>query len=141
MTRTTIRTRLAAVTIVGVLAVALTACGSSTHTSSPTTGAVAATTPSSATSAGTAAKTAKVDIVNFSFKPAKVTIPVGGTVTWKQVDSVGHSVQSTSKPPSWTTSPVMKPGQTFSHTFSKAGTYPYICGVHNYMMGTVVVVK
>jgi plastocyanin len=151
MTRTTLRTRLAAIAIVGVLAGGATACGSSTQASSPTTGhtsnptssPTAATSPSStqSTTNGVSAKTAAVDIVNFSFKPDKVTIRVGGTVTWKQVDSVGHSVQSMSKPPLWTTSPVMKPGQTFSHTFTKAGTYPYICGVHNFMMGTVVVVK
>jgi plastocyanin len=83
--------------------------------------------------------TGSVDIHNFAFSPATITIKVGGTVTWKQLDTVGHSVESVSSPPSWTTSKVLSTGQTFSHTFAKAGTYPYICGVHNYMKGTVVV--
>ncbi|MDQ2725303.1 MAG: plastocyanin/azurin family copper-binding protein [Actinomycetota bacterium] len=27
----------------------------------------------------------------------------------------------------------------YSHTFTAAGTYPYICGIHNYMTGTIKV--
>jgi plastocyanin len=91
------------------------------------------------TSAGPASMHSVVEIIDFSFRPATATVKVGGTVTWKQVDPVGHSVESTSTPPAWTTSAVLKKGQSFSHTFTKAGTYSYICGVHNYMMGKVVV--
>jgi len=84
------------------------------------------------------AATARVKIVNFMFQPMTVTIKAGGTVTWVQVDSVGHSVQSDTG--AWPTSAVLMPGQTFSHTFPRAGTYSYICGVHTYMHGTVNVV-
>jgi amicyanin len=103
------------------------------------TTAMASSSSTTASGGSTASSKADVQIVNFMFKPMAVTIKVGGTVTWKQVDAVGHSVESTSTPPAWTTSPVMKPGQTFSHTFTKAGTYNYICGVHNYMTGKIVV--
>jgi plastocyanin len=72
------------------------------------------------------------------FEPMSVTIKVGGTVTWTQVDPTGHSVESDDG--AWKTSNVLKPGQTFVHKFTKAGTYNYICGVHNYMKGTVKVV-
>ena len=30
-------------------------------------------------------------------------------------------------------------GQTFTATFAKAGTFPYICNIHPFMTGTVVV--
>ncbi len=30
-------------------------------------------------------------------------------------------------------------GNTFTVTFQKAGTYSYICGLHPWMVGTVVV--
>jgi plastocyanin len=36
-------------------------------------------------------------------------------------------------------SPVLRKGETFSHAFQMAGTYPYICSIHPYMRGTVVV--
>ena len=33
----------------------------------------------------------------------------------------------------------MSKGQTFSHRFDQAGTFAYVCGVHAYMKGQVVV--
>jgi plastocyanin len=135
MTSTTLRTRVAALAAVSVIGLGVTACGSSTKTTSPP---AKSTGTGSAGTTATATATAKVRIVNFTFTPNLVTVKVGGTVTWTQVDSVGHSVESTTG--AWKTSNVLQPGQTFSHTFTKAGTYPYICGVHNYMMGTVKVV-
>jgi plastocyanin len=30
-------------------------------------------------------------------------------------------------------------GQTFSTTFTTPGTFPYVCGIHPFMNGTVVV--
>ncbi len=138
MTRTTLRTRFAALAVAGLFVAGVGACGS---TSSSTTKSTSAPASSKSTPGASAAPatSAKVDIINFSFKPATIDVKVGGTVTWKQMDSTGHSVKSVSTPPSWTTSKVLNMGQTFAHKFTKAGTYKYICGVHNYMMGTVVV--
>ena len=33
----------------------------------------------------------------------------------------------------------LQPGDTFAQRFTKAGTYHYICDIHQYMMGTIVV--
>jgi plastocyanin len=30
-------------------------------------------------------------------------------------------------------------GDAFSFTFDQPGSFPYICGIHNYMRGTVTV--
>ena len=117
---------------VAAVAVALSAAAGACGSSS------APTTPAATSSAGAPAATATVKIVNFMFQPMAVTIKAGGTVRWVQVDSVGHSVQSDTG--AWPTSAVLMPGQTFSHTFPRAGTYSYICGVHTYMHGTVKVV-
>jgi plastocyanin len=121
-----LRSRPAVFVATVVLSLGAAACGSST--AKPSTSAAAAP-PASA----------QVRIVGFMFKPMTVTVRVGGTVTWMQVDAVGHSVESTTH--AWATSKVLAPGQTFTHTFTAAGTYPYICGVHPYMTGTVSVVK
>lgn len=82
------------------------------------------------------AATVKVDIANFAFSPDAVTINVGDTVTWTQRDFIGHTV--TSDTGLWN-SPLLSSGQTFSFTFSNAGTFGYHCTPHPFMVGTVTV--
>jgi plastocyanin len=71
------------------------------------------------------------------------TVAVNGTVTWTWATSeaLPHSVQSTGSP-SFTSSGIMTgAGNTYSFTFTAAGTYQYDCAVHGQMMtGTIVVV-
>lgn len=114
--------------VVVVLSGFVTACGSSTKTTSSTSSG-------SGASGGTS-----VMIKNFSFEPQTLTVKVGSTVTWTNQDSTPHTVQFSNKsiPPSADLS--AGGGQsTYSHTFSAAGTYPYICGIHNSMTGTIKV--
>ena len=77
---------------------------------------------------------AAVEMTNFAFSPDTVTIAVGETVTWTNKDSAGHDVVG-----DLFKSPSMATGETFTFTFDKAGTYPYICGIHPSMKGTVIV--
>jgi amicyanin len=79
----------------------------------------------------------QVKIDNFSFAPANLTVPVGATVTWTNQDDVPHTIRSAEG--QTLKSPVMDTDQTFSFTFTKAGTYSYFCGIHPKMTGTVVV--
>lgn len=104
------------------------------------------TTPAAntASSAGAAAASpaaaqnaTRVDIKNLAYNPATVEIPVGGTVTWTNSDSVPHTVTGMDR--SVLQSGTMDPGATFSKTFDKAGTYDYFCEFHANMKGTVVV--
>ncbi len=119
--------RFLAIALIVVLAGFLTACGASTKTSSSTSGASA--------SGGNS-----VTIKNFAFQPQTLTVKVGTTVTWTNQDSTPHTVQFSNKsiPPS---SDLSAGGgrSTYSHTFAAAGTYPYICGIHNSMTGTIKV--
>jgi plastocyanin len=78
----------------------------------------------------------KVDISGFAFNPATITINVGDTITWTNQDSARHNVQADDG--SWK-SPDLSQGQSFSHTFTTAGTVPYNCGFHASMKATVVV--
>jgi len=78
-----------------------------------------------------------VRIVNFKFTPATTTIKAGTTVTWMNTDAVGHTVNFHAN---GINSPsVLNQGDKFSHTFSTPGTYAYICDIHPFMHGTIVV--
>lgn len=77
-----------------------------------------------------------VNIENFSFGSAALTIPVGTTVTWINKDDVPHTVISTEKVFG---SSVLDTDDQFSYTFTKPGTFPYYCSVHPKMTAKVVV--
>jgi amicyanin len=79
----------------------------------------------------------QVNIDNFSFTPATLTVPVGAKVTWTNKDDVPHTVVSTNK--AFLHSPALDTDQSFSYAFAKAGTYEYYCSVHPKMVGKVVV--
>jgi plastocyanin len=109
--------------------------GGGTSASSTSTTA-SGTSASSATSGTSAASGNTIDIKNFSFAPMSLTVAVGTTVTWKFDDSAQHTVSADDKS---FVSPAMSNGQTYTHTFTKAGTFSYICSIHQYMKGTIVV--
>jgi len=82
--------------------------------------------------------TAEVDIENFAFSPATLTIAPGTSVTWVNKDEEPHNVVGTA-PPRYFRSQGLDGGDNFAFVFDKPGTYKYICSVHPQMHGTVVV--
>ncbi|HEX3540233.1 MAG TPA: plastocyanin/azurin family copper-binding protein [Acidimicrobiales bacterium] len=74
-------------------------------------------------------------MTNFAFDPAALTVKAGTKVTWTNNDIVAHTVTFTDV----ANSPVLNRGDTFSRTFTSPGTYSYICSIHPFMHGTVVV--
>jgi plastocyanin len=87
-------------------------------------------------SSSTVATSSTVDIKNFTFAPMTLSISAGTTVTWKFDDAAQHTVSADDKS---FVSPAMNNGQRYAHTFTTAGTYKYICSIHQYMTGTIVV--
>jgi plastocyanin len=79
-----------------------------------------------------------VAIKNFAFAPAALTVRTGTRVTWTNQDSDAHTVTSTGSGGPLS-SPAMDTGGTFSFTFTKAGTYRYLCTIHPFMTATVTV--
>jgi len=73
----------------------------------------------------------------MAFTPRNFTVSVGGTVTWVNKDTTGHTV--TSNATGQFGSPLLTTGETWSHTFSQAGTYYYHCTPHPQMWGEIVV--
>lgn len=100
--------------------------------------------PTPSTPAGTPAAaiaTNQVTISNFAFNPASITVKVGTTVTWTNQDQDAHTVSFKSGPESGKTSQPLQMGDTYTHTFTTAGTVAYICSIHPFMKGTVVVTQ
>ena len=90
-----------------------------------------------ARSAAHAHATVPVTIQNFAFSPQTITVAPGTTVIWTNKDSASHTV--TSATGAWPASGSLATNQTFSHTFAKAGTYPYRCAFHSSMTAKVIV--
>jgi amicyanin len=87
-------------------------------------------------SADPATSAGEVGIANFKFTPATVTIKVGDTVGWTNHDDIGHTVSFAGP---GINSKVLQRNDHFSHAFDAPGTYTYICSIHPFMHGTVVV--
>lgn len=98
----------------------------------PNTAAAVATSPQAP-----AATSQKVTIAGLKFSPANLTVRAGTTVTWTNTDPVAHNVTSSGSGPLH--SPTLNKGASYSYTFTKAGTYRYVCTFHNWMHGTVTV--
>ena len=98
--------------------------GSSTAAGSP---AASAPTPSDAS---------QLTIKNFAFSPDAVTVKMGSSVTWTNDDGFAHSVKS--RDGSFVSGDLDQ-GQTYTTTFATPGTFAYVCGIHSFMTGTVVV--
>jgi plastocyanin len=81
-----------------------------------------------------AATPGTVVVKNLKYAPKTLTVDAGETVTWKFDDGrIPHDV----KGDGWK-SPTQSKG-TWTHTFTKAGSYDYHCTLHPYMKGTVEV--
>lgn len=75
-------------------------------------------------------------IKNFQFSPTSTEITAGKSIQWINEDSAPHvivaddgSFQSNS----------LWQGESFTHTFTQAGTYTYHCQIHPSMKGTIIV--
>jgi plastocyanin len=83
------------------------------------------------------AATRTVDITQAGFTPNKVTIDYGDTVTWTNKDTSNHQVLADQT--AFPTSPVLAANQTYSHTFTKSGSFGYRDAFNTNRRGTVVV--
>jgi plastocyanin len=77
-----------------------------------------------------------VAIQNYAFSPSMLAIQKGANVTWKNDDSVQHTIVSDS--PAFS-SPLLNTGDTYTFQFNTSGSFPYHCSVHPYMKGTITV--
>ncbi|MBA3262430.1 MAG: cupredoxin family copper-binding protein [Thermoleophilaceae bacterium] len=79
----------------------------------------------------------EVSMKDIKFNPGEVTVKPGDTVTWTNDDTAGHDVTGDNFKSG--DAGALQTGDTFEHTFDKAGTFDYVCTVHPGMKGTVKV--
>jgi plastocyanin len=133
--------RLAVVVLMG-MAVTLAACSSggsatsTTATMAPSTTA-ASSAPTTTGGSGGGVSGSTITIKNFAFSPATVTVAPGAMVTVTNKDQVAHTI--TAMDGKFNTGDIA-PGSSKTFTApNTAGSYPYICSIHQYMSGTLKV--
>jgi plastocyanin len=86
-----------------------------------------------------AASSPKVQLGDNFFKPTKLTVTAGTTVTWNWTGSNTHNVSVTSGPQKFR-SPDQASG-SYTRTLTKTGTYKIVCTFHPGMVMTLKVKK
>lgn len=81
------------------------------------------------------AKTVKVG--DNYYGPKSLTVGRGTKVTWKWVGVLKHNVVVHAGPSAFSSKTQVR--GTFTHTFTKKGTYQLVCTIHPSMKMTVVV--
>jgi plastocyanin len=77
---------------------------------------------------------ATVGVRNKFFTPRNVRMRRGGTITWTwQSDGLPHDVAG----PGFQSA--VKSQGTYKRTFAAAGSFPYVCTLHDGMRGTITV--
>ena len=92
--------------------------------------------PVAATGSSPRAKSVTVDLRSLRYSKGKVEIEAGTTIVWRNRDPLNHTVTSDSGS---FDSGELKPGASWSHTFTEPGTFSYHCTPHPLMRATVVV--
>ena len=80
--------------------------------------------------------TVRTALKNTTFVRSRIEIAVGTTVEWKNNDPLIHTVTAVDKS---FDSGLIRPGNTYRHTFTRAGTYNIVCLPHPFMKAVVVV--
>ena len=92
------------------------------------------------------------EVEDKCLNPSTITVPVGTTVKWINNDGAGHTVTGgdANDPATWGTLtiggavfdssfPLIKPRGEWSFTFTEEGEFPYVCQVHPWNVGKVIV--
>lgn len=90
--------------------------------------------PANTVAPAVAASVTQVSMRNLQFYPVTIEVKSGDVVEWKNDDLVPHTATATSFD-----SGTIVSGQSWRHTFTNAGDFPYVCTFHPQMKGVVIV--
>ncbi|MCH7488756.1 MAG: cupredoxin family copper-binding protein [Chloroflexi bacterium] len=77
-----------------------------------------------------------IEIIGFQYRPPNLSVPVGATVTWLNLDVAAHD--SAARDGMWETV-LLQRDEEFAVTFDEPGTWDYYCTIHPYMTATLTV--
>jgi hypothetical protein len=83
---------------------------------------------------------ATIAVRDFAFDNPNLSIPLGASLSWRFLDTVRHNVTFANGPQAFS-SLYLRAGKTFSHRFTKPGTYRLFCSLHPISMHEVVDVR
>ena len=122
---------------IGLLAAALTACGS--HASSSLTPSAAVAPAHASARHDKAVPHITVAIRRYAFAPGRLVIAPGTRVTFVNHDGAAHTASAHPTGAAGFDTGTINPGRRATLTFAKPGTYTYLCQFHAFMHGTIVV--
>lgn len=76
----------------------------------------------------------RIEIRSFAFSPSEVTVPVGTTVEWINLDAADHT---TTAPGEWDA--LLANNDTFQYVADTPGEFNYVCNIHMGMAATLTV--
>lgn len=86
-----------------------------------------------------AGEPAEVTMDNFIFTPGELKVRRGTTVKFVNHDDIPHNVVDAAL--KLFRSPIMDTDESFSFTFSEAGTFDYFCALHPQMKARIIVTE
>ncbi len=78
----------------------------------------------------------EVEIRDFAFSSAKISVKKGTSVRWVNKDSIAHTVTGDRGGPD---SPALEKDKAYTYTFNEIGVFDYHCKPHPVMRGTIEV--
>jgi plastocyanin len=119
-----------------IAALLLTACSSSGTPAAGHSGTASAS-AGAGSGSGSGSGTDTIVIKNFMYSPMSLTVAPGATVHIHNEDTVTHTFTDKADPGLFNTGDIA-PGQTKTiKAPDKAGSYAYICMIHQFMSGTL----
>src|SRR5262245_34418972 len=79
---------------------------------------------------------ASIAIQDSAYAPPTLTVAAGTTVQWTNRDEETHTVTSDT---GLFASAGLELKESYQYTFTTRGVYPYACGLHPFMHGTIIV--
>ncbi len=83
------------------------------------------------------AATRSVRLLDNRFAPASLTVRAGDAIVFRNAGQAPHNVVTTGRPPQRFASPLLRSGQSYRRTLTRAGRYRLVCTLHPGMRMTL----
>jgi plastocyanin len=79
----------------------------------------------------------EIKMAGSKFSVTDMLVPQGAKVRWVNDDTMNHQIVSSVS--GKFSSPILKPGESYTFTFNELGTFNYYCSIHPTMTGSLTV--